>query len=146
MRISLFAAAILLVLLAFYLGASDNQVYTKAELTVEQVYNKIKTDSTVFLLDVRTEAEFYGDLGHVPGSVLINLSELGARLEELRAYNDRDIVVICRSSNRSGYATRLLRKNGFNAFNMLGGMYAWNAMINNPQMDIERNRNEAAAK
>jgi rhodanese-related sulfurtransferase len=41
-------------------------------------------------------------------------------------YKDKEIAVICRSGNRSHYATEALNKNGFNAKNVLGGMLEYN--------------------
>ncbi len=95
---------------------------------------------------MRTEPEFDGPLGHVQGSVLIPLNELEARLEELEAYTDNEIIVICRSGNRSGQATRILREEGFKAFNMVGGMRAWNKMIELTEIDTIGKQNETITK
>jgi len=146
MKYSIFSSVIVILFLSFYFSASDGQDSIISEFSVEQVFDKVKTDSTIFLLDVRSEAEFYGELGHIPGAVLINLAELETRLDELESIENREIIVVCRSSNRSGIATRMLRENGYNAFNMVGGMRAWNAMMRNPEFDQERNQNEAVIK
>ena len=135
MKYNFLVSVFIILLLSVYLLSSDGQDISGSEISVEQVYGKVKTDSTVFLIDVRTASEFNGTLGHIPGSVLITLSELEARLDDLRPFEDRDIIVICRSSNRSGVATRILRENGFKAFNMLGGMRAWNKMIESTERD-----------
>jgi rhodanese-related sulfurtransferase len=99
------------------------------EITVNQVREKINAGEDIILLDVRTESEYTGALGHVDSSVLIPLDELDARINELENYKDKEIIVICRSGNRSGYATRILRDKDFKAFNMLGGMLEWNAQL-----------------
>jgi len=86
-----------------------------------------KVDASVQrLIDVRTSEEFHGELGHVPGSELI---EMGPDLE--KALDDADkteeIVFICRSGNRSGKVTAYALNNGFTkVFNMTGGMLLWN--------------------
>ena len=80
-----------------------------------------------FILDVRTIPEYEGPLGHIEGAKLIPVQELDSRLEELEPYRDQEIIVVCRSGNRSRRATKLLNSYGFNAINMLGGMKAWNA-------------------
>jgi rhodanese-related sulfurtransferase len=54
---------------------------------------------------------------------LIPLDQLALRLDELP--KDREIVVVCRSGNRSGVATALLERAGFDAINLEGGMIAW---------------------
>ena len=71
-----------------------------------------------FLLDVRNPPEIA--VAAVPGAVNIPLPQLRARLGELP--RDREILVICRSSQRAYYATRILLQNGFQAWNLIGGM------------------------
>ena len=138
MKFTILVFVLTILFLSVYFLTSNGQDSEKAMLTVEQVKEKSSTDSTVFLLDVRTEPEFDGELGHVPGSVLIPLADLEVRLEELKPYEDREIIVICRSGNRSGRATTLLRENGFNAFNMTGGMREWNKMIKTTEIDTTK--------
>jgi glyoxylase-like metal-dependent hydrolase (beta-lactamase superfamily II)/rhodanese-related sulfurtransferase len=78
------------------------------------------------LLDVRQPEEYSGELGHVPGAVLIPLPELRARLHEVAADRARTVVTICRSGNRSARAAAILRAAGFaNVLNMTGGTLAW---------------------
>jgi len=71
-----------------------------------------------FLLDVRNPAEVATE--HVEGALNIPLPQLRSRLGELP--RDRDILVICRSAQRAYYATRILRQNGFEAYDLSGGM------------------------
>jgi phage shock protein E len=62
-----------------------------------------------FLVDVRTPGEFAG--GHVKGSVNIPLDKVAARLSEFK--NKKNIIVFCRSGNRSSQAKLILNQNGF---------------------------------
>jgi NADPH-dependent 2,4-dienoyl-CoA reductase/sulfur reductase-like enzyme/rhodanese-related sulfurtransferase len=71
-----------------------------------------------FLLDVREPAELAVE--RVPGALNIPLGELRARLGELP--RDRDILVTCRTGQRSYTATRILLQNGFKARNLSGGV------------------------
>ena len=50
-------------------------------------------------------------------------------------FKDTEMIVICRSGNRSSQATRILKENGFNAYNMQGGMLAWNKMLETAKSD-----------
>ena len=76
------------------------------------------------LLDVRTQQEW--DEGRIPGSVLIPLDELPDRLGELP--RDENIVVVCRSGNRSKEGTAILRDAGFEHVTcMRGGIREWAA-------------------
>jgi glyoxylase-like metal-dependent hydrolase (beta-lactamase superfamily II)/rhodanese-related sulfurtransferase len=80
----------------------------------------------VLLLDVREPDEYRGELGHVPGSVLIPLRELPARTGELAEWRDRDVIVICRAGVRSATAAAILTGLGFeHVWNLKGGMLDW---------------------
>lgn len=76
----------------------------------------------IFLLDVRTEAEY--DSAHIDGSTLIPVQSLADKITEIP--QDKPIVVICRSGNRSRMASNLLARKGFaDIYNMRGGLLAW---------------------
>jgi len=78
------------------------------------------------LLDVRTAEEFDGPDGHVPGSQLIPLPELEARLAEIPP--GRPVVLLCHSGSRSALATQQLEKAGLTQVaNLHGGLRAWQA-------------------
>lgn len=74
------------------------------------------------LLDVREHWEW--DICHLPGSVLIPMSELPARLGEL--HKAAETVVICHHGIRSYHAARYLETAGFgDVINLSGGVAAW---------------------
>jgi rhodanese-related sulfurtransferase len=78
---------------------------------------------SITLLDVRSDEEraFTSIEGiHIP------LQELPNRLDELREYSDRKLVVYCRSGHRSASVVAWLRSRGFaNVLNLEGGLRAW---------------------
>ncbi len=117
----LIAAGVMLTGLTACQG-TDTPVITPAE-----THARLGKDSLYVFLDVRTQQEFDGPSGHVPGSILIPVQELETRVGELTPYKGRTIIAICRSGNRSGTATRFLREKGFEAMNMTGGMHRWSA-------------------
>ncbi len=79
------------------------------------------------LIDVRGTEEFAGPLGHIPGARNIPLSELPARLEELKPSKQRPLTLVCRTDKRSITASRLLKQAGFTEVSVLrGGMEQWN--------------------
>ena len=90
-------------------------------ISVSQAQEKLKGKNKAFLLDVRQASEYKA--GHAPGAKLIPLHELRSRLSDLP--QNREILVICASGNRSRRATHQLNNAGFNAFNISGGLYAW---------------------
>jgi sulfur dioxygenase len=82
--------------------------------------------TSVTLIDVREPHEFTGELGHVPGSRLVPLASV---LDASHSWpRDNEMVMICRSGNRSGRAAQVLAAAGFtHVMNLTGGMLAWNA-------------------
>jgi glyoxylase-like metal-dependent hydrolase (beta-lactamase superfamily II)/rhodanese-related sulfurtransferase len=76
------------------------------------------------VLDVRQPQEMQEALGRIPGSLLVPLPELKARLADIP--DDRPLVTVCHAGMRSGQATVLLRGAGRqNVANMRGGMLRW---------------------
>ena len=76
----------------------------------------------VFLLDVREPDEY--DAAHIPGITLIPMGEVAARLSEIPT--DQEVIVTCRTGNRSAQVVDFLRQQGFtNVHNMEGGIVAW---------------------
>jgi len=104
--------------------AQLNQV---RQYTPDQVVELLESAEPPFVLDVREPPEFGGSLGHVPGSVLIPLRDLGSRVAELEPHRGRRIVVVCRSGVRSTTAAAILAGFGFErVFNLKDGMVEWN--------------------
>ena len=62
-----------------------------------------------FLVDVRSAGEFAS--GSVKGAVNIPLDKIGSQLAKFKG--KKNIVVFCRSGNRSGQAKSILGQNGF---------------------------------
>lgn len=90
------------------------------EISVQEAYSM--REQGAFILDVRTPAEWVD--GHVPGATLIPLDELASRLSELP--QDEDIVVICRSGNRSATGRDILLNAGFPMVtSVAGGFNNW---------------------
>ena len=84
-------------------------------------------NSEYYFLDVRTMRE-HAD-GAIPNTDCIPLQEIEQRLSELNDHKDKKIIVYCRSGNRSGKATKILKENGFDAVNLIGGMNSWEGDI-----------------
>jgi rhodanese-related sulfurtransferase len=66
-------------------------------------------DEGAFLVDVRTPVEFAD--GSVKGSINIPLDNLTKEIAQFR--DKKNIIVFCRSGNRSGMAKSLLEQQGF---------------------------------
>ncbi len=94
-------------------------------ITVNEALSRLNEASPPVFLDVREPDEY--SAGHIPGSVLMPLGTVEARMGELE--RERPIVVVCRSGGRSDRATQVLRQAGLDAVNMTGGMLAWQGPV-----------------
>ena len=92
------------------------------EISVGEAYQRY--EAGVFVLDVRQPEEWIDY--HIPGTTLIPLGDLEGRMDELP--RDQEIVVVCRSGNRSGVGRDALIKAGFtDVTSMAGGLVQWRA-------------------
>lgn len=85
---------------------------------------EVKDRPDVLVLDVREQWEY--DEMHIPGITLIPMDTVPNRLSEIP--KDKEVIVTCRSGNRSSQVVNFLREQGFtNVHNMTGGILAWQA-------------------
>jgi len=105
-------------------NSSDSTASASLPKEISVAQAKEKYDSDAFVLDVRQPEEW--DQVHIPGATLIPLGELQSRLSEVP--KDKEVVVVCRSGNRSQEGRDILLNAGFeNATSMAGGMNQWSA-------------------
>ncbi len=103
----------------------SNADSTRKDITVTQLKEQMKTDSTLVILDVRTKEELTGELPKIESAINIPLQELQDRIDELEPYKNKEIAVICRTGHRSSQAYVILKRHGYNVENVLGGMKAY---------------------
>ena len=93
-----------------------------AEISVAQA--AAKRDAGAFILDVRQPDEW--NETHIPGATLIPLDKLEARVNEVP--KDKEVVVVCRSGNRSKPGRDALKAAGFTQVtSVTGGLKDWKA-------------------
>ena len=96
-------------------------------LSVAELKQRLDKGDDILVLDVRGTEEYVGDLGHIKGSRNIAIEDLPRHLEELKAYRQRPIVIVCRTDHRSAKAAQILTQAGFSNVAILqGGMAQWN--------------------
>lgn len=84
---------------------------------------RLEGGEPVHVVDVRSAAEFAHD-GRIAQARLLPLPVLAERMAELP--RDVDIVMVCRSGQRSGLAAEMLTRRGFGrTLNLVGGMQGW---------------------
>ena len=77
----------------------SEQTEMPLEVDVATVNEMQQNEETFLLLDVREQNEY--DIAKIEGSVLLPMSELRLRLEELEPHQDSRIVVHCHHGGRS---------------------------------------------
>ncbi len=93
-------------------------------ITAEEVKARLDAGEKLIIIDVREpheNAEFN------IGGLLLPLGKVQTmQIEELEDLKDEEIILYCRSGNRSGQACQMLDLAGFkNTKNLVGGMLNW---------------------
>jgi rhodanese-related sulfurtransferase len=115
--------SVLFIFLSFFSLQGCAQNDPAKTLSLNEFKEKINNDSSeMIILDVRTEGELNGPLSKISGAVHIPVQELADRFDELEKYKNKEIVIICRTQNRSSLAAEFLREKGYNAKFVIGGM------------------------
>jgi rhodanese-related sulfurtransferase len=90
-----------------------------------EVAEMIRKREAIVLLDVRTAREH--EQRAIRGSLHIPAHELRGRAGEMEKHRSSEIICYCASGSRSLSAAGMLRKLGYKAANMRGGMAEWNS-------------------
>ena len=93
-------------------------------ITVEEVKARLDAGEKLNIVDVREpheNAEFN------IGGLLLPLGKVQTmQIEDIEDLKDEEVIVYCRSGNRSGQACLILETMGFkNTKNLVGGMLSW---------------------
>jgi rhodanese-related sulfurtransferase len=93
-------------------------------ITAEEVKARLDAGEKLNLVDVREDherAEFnIGGIHHKQGQIL------AMQIDPLEDLKDEEVIIYCRSGQRSGQACLILDTMGFkNTKNLVGGMLAW---------------------
>jgi rhodanese-related sulfurtransferase len=93
-------------------------------ITVQQLKERLDAGENIHLVDVR---EPYENAEFNIGGVLLPVGEIrNMQTEAIDDWKEDEVVLYCRSGNRSGQAALILEQLGFqNAKNLTGGMLAW---------------------
>ena len=98
-----------------------------AMIDIADLKQRLDAGEDVLVLDVRTVEEFVGEQGHIAIATHIPVEALGARLDEISGYQERPVIIVCRSDRKSSKAARILSQNGFADVHVARmGMTAWN--------------------
>ena len=121
-QLAMVAVVAFIVYLIASAGGSSSSSGLANEVSTDEAY-KMYQQSGTFTVDVRTQEEW--DEYHAPNTTLIPLDQLQNRLSEVP--KDKEILVVCRSGNRSQQGRDILLSAGYNATSMAGGLKEWYA-------------------
>jgi rhodanese-related sulfurtransferase len=106
-----------------------NAIHTASyeELYSEIFQQKLSDQPGAILLDVRTSDEF--NSGKIPGAININVMENSfleaiSKLDKTKSY-----FIYCLSGGRSGRACAIMANQGFDVYNLVGGIGSWQGQI-----------------
>jgi rhodanese-related sulfurtransferase len=93
------------------------------KITAEQAKERIDSGDDLIILDVRTQEEY--DAGHVEGALLLPNETISDVRPDLLPDLDQEILIYCRSGNRSAQAANKLVDMGYTAVYDFGGVVDW---------------------
>lgn len=98
-------------------GPPDDTTLAPADFVAQR-------DPDAPILDVRTPSEYAS--GHLAGAVNVDVmaSDFRQRVEAMSLPRDAPVYLYCRSGNRSGQATQVLRQMGHEGAVNIGGFQA----------------------
>lgn len=117
------AAVVLIVLL---LGNEMTRGMQKFRDMTAAEFARLIGKENVLLIDVRETDEFRGE--HIKGARHVALGTVASKLSEFEKHKADQILLYCRSGNRSASAASMFVKAGFTQVaHLAGGITAWKA-------------------
>ena len=102
----------------------ETVVVTFRQISQEEAKTIMSTNREAVILDVRTQEEF--DSGHIKGAVLLPVDEITEETaREVIPTQDTQVLVYCRSGNRSVTASKTLAQLGYTEVYEFGGINTW---------------------
>lgn len=93
-------------------------------ISVSELHQMCEDRDEFFLLDVRSVEEYQA--GHLAGAVLIPYDQLEAVAADRLPSDSTQIIVYCRTQNRSGVGLQILAALGYKNVTLLtGGFQEW---------------------
>lgn len=96
------------------------------EISPAELNSWLEAGKPLQVVDARTALEYQQN--HIEGARLAPVTGLPGSIDRLQLDQRQPVVVICLSGHRSRPGVRLLRRRGFQAFSLKGGMLAWWAL------------------
>ncbi len=96
-------------------------------ITASELKQRLNNGETLNIVDVREVYEF--EESKIPTAINIPLGNIASQIAELEHLKNEELIMQCRSGQRSGIAQQILMAAGFaNVKNLQGGILAWQAL------------------
>ncbi len=119
--------ALALLAIAAFIPKFIARLRQKPMVAITELKRRLDAGDDLLVLDVRASEDFAGEQGHIAGALNIPLEALPKQLGSLAEYEERMIVIICRTDRRSAKAAKLLAREGFADVHVARmGMTDWN--------------------
>lgn len=96
------------------------------EIDAARLHELLTDGGAPQIVDVRTAVEYHS--GHIRGAIHAPIFTLQSQLPHLALDRTRPVIAICATAHRSIPAVRWLRRQGFEAYQLKGGMITWNRL------------------
>lgn len=94
-------------------------------ISVDELQEKLSSGEDFQFIDVREQGEY--DQANI-GAEFLPMSSIQQNIDKIS--KDKEVVIMCRSGNRSGQVVMFLEQQGFNnLYNLEGGILAWKEEI-----------------
>ena len=97
------------------------------QISMEELAQRLQSESDYILLDVRTPEEF--STGHIPGAICIPNESIGKQEITVLPNKKQRIYIYCRSGSRSKQAADKLLDMGYTNLVEAGGIMDWQGEI-----------------
>ena len=101
-------------------GTQAAEVHT---ITAEEAHTRMESGDPVAVVDVRTAEEYAQE--HISGAILLPNEDIGDTAPEQLPVLDAEILIYCRSGNRSAQAAKKLVAMGYTNVSDFGGIIDW---------------------
>ncbi|MDD4802539.1 MAG: rhodanese-like domain-containing protein [Syntrophomonas sp.] len=102
---------------------TQNPAIEYKKITAKEAKSRIDSGEQIIIVDVRTEAEYISE--HIPNAVLIPNETIANSMPALLPALDAEILIYCRSGNRSAQAAKKLIAIGYTNVYDFGGIANW---------------------
>lgn len=100
---------------------TDEITYT--QISQDEAKKMMDDNDDIIILDVRTEEEY--NTGYIKDAILLPVTEIKEKAEEVLKNKEQIILVYCRSGNRSKTASQELVDLGYKNIYEFGGINTW---------------------